>query len=106
MMAAHDVNLADADAEMVGHEFADGNVGLVIDWGGHDADYETARSIPVHLVAASPRDHSYLETLVVYAHELRPYVAGRIPGIHLCLRGGRYGRASRREVVWPVTASS
>ena len=104
-MATHDANLADADAEMVGYEFADGNIGLVGDWGGYDADYETARSIPAHLVAASPGDHSYLETLIVYTHA-RTYVPGRIPGIHLCSRGGRYGRASSREVVWPATASS
>jgi hypothetical protein len=97
-MAAHDGNLAEADAEMVGHELADGSIGLVIDWGGYDADYETARSIPAHLVAASPRDHSYLETLVVHAHELGPYVPGRISGIHLCSRGGRYvGRAGGRS---------
>jgi hypothetical protein len=72
MMAAHDVNLADADAEMVCHELADGNIGLVVDWGGDDADHETASSIPAHVVSASARDHSYLETLVLYAHEPDP----------------------------------
>jgi deoxyinosine 3'endonuclease (endonuclease V) len=75
-MAAHDVNLADAHAEMVRHELADGNIGLVVDWGGYDADYETARSIPADLVPASPGDHSYLETLVVCPHETPPYVPG------------------------------
>jgi hypothetical protein len=102
--AAHDVDLADADAEMVGHELADGSIGLVVDWGGYDADDETARSIRAHLVPSSPGDHSDLETLVVCAHEPRPYVSGRTPGIHRS-GGGRYVRASR-EVVWPETASS
>src|SRR5688572_4640795 len=78
-MAAHDVNFADAHAEMVGHELADGNVGLVVDWSGYDADDETASSIPAHVVAASAGDHSYLETLVVYAHEPRSYGPGAIP---------------------------
>jgi hypothetical protein len=90
-MAAHDVNLADAETEMVGHELADGKIGLVVDWGGYDADYESARSIPAHFVPASPGDHSDLETLVVYAHEPGPYVPGRIPGIHLCSRVGGVG---------------
>ena len=79
VMAAHDVNFADAHAEMVGHELADGNIGLVVDWSGYDADDETASSIPAHLVAASAGDHSYLETLVVYAHEPRSYGPGPIP---------------------------
>ena len=48
MMAAHDVNLADSDAEMFGHEPADGNVGPVVDRGGDDADDETAGSMPAH----------------------------------------------------------
>jgi len=59
---------------MVGHDPAHGGVGLVIDWGGYDADDETAGSMPAHLVPASPGDHSHLETLVVYAHEPQPYV--------------------------------
>ena len=62
---------------MVGHELADGNLGPVVDWGGDGSDDETARSIPAHLVAASTGDHLYLETLVVAAHEPRPYVVGR-----------------------------
>ena len=33
---------------MVGHELADGKIGLVVDWGGYDTDDETARSIPAH----------------------------------------------------------
>jgi hypothetical protein len=73
MMAAHDVNLADSDAEMFGHEPADGNVGPVVDRGGDDADDETAGSMPAHLVPAGPGDHSHLETLVVTAHEPQPY---------------------------------
>ncbi len=76
-MAAHDVNLADADAEVVGHELADGNIGLVVDWGGYDADDETAGSMLAHLVPASPGDHSHLETLVVTAHEPQPYAGSQ-----------------------------
>ena len=72
-MAAHDFNFADSDAEMFGHEPADGNVGLVVDRGGYDADHETARSMPAHLIPASPRDHSHFKTLVVNAHEPQPY---------------------------------
>ena len=64
---------------MVGHELADGNIGLVVDWGDHDADYETPRSIPAHLATASPGDHSYLETLVVYPHETRPLRTRSLP---------------------------
>jgi len=77
MMAAHDCNRADSDAEMFGHDPADGNVGLVVDWGGDDADHETARSMPAHLVAASPGNHSHLETFVVNAHEPQPYVVSQ-----------------------------
>ena len=73
-MAAHDVNFADAHAEMVGHELADGIVGLVVNRGGYNADDEAARSIPAHLVPASAGDHSYFETFVVDAHGPRPYV--------------------------------
>jgi hypothetical protein len=69
MMAAHDFHRADSDTEMFGHEPADGNVGLVVDWGGYDADDESAGSMPAHLVVPSPGDHSYLKTLVVHAHE-------------------------------------
>ena len=45
---------------MVGHDLADGNIGLVADWGCNHADHETARSILAHLVPSSPGDRSYL----------------------------------------------
>ena len=62
---------------MFGHEAADGNVGLVVDRRGYDADHGTAGSIPAHLVAASPGNHSHLETFVVNAHEPQPYVVSQ-----------------------------
>lgn len=77
MMAAHDRHRADSNAEMFGHEAADGDVGLVVDRRGYDADHETAGSMPAHLVAASPGNHSHLETLLVNAHDPQPYVGSR-----------------------------
>jgi hypothetical protein len=72
VVAAHDLDPADTDPEMVGDELADGDIGLVLDWSGRHAHYETAGSIAIHLVSASPRDHPYLETLGLCTHGLRP----------------------------------
>jgi hypothetical protein len=68
VVAARDLDPADTDTEMVGDELADGDIGLVVDRCGHDADHQAARPV-AHFVSASPRDHSNLEMLVVTTHE-------------------------------------
>ena len=105
---------------MVGHELADGNIGLVVDWGGNDADHETARSIPAHLVPASPGDHSYLGRLSSTPTSHDPTYPVGIPSIHLCplalgtageQQGGRVARNGKfvikqGRVARPTSCSS
>ena len=80
---------------MVGDKLADGKIGLVVDWGGDNPDDKTARSLPADLVAASPGDRWYLKTLVVDAHEPRPYVPSHPR--HPPLRAWRSGRSGEQQ---------
>jgi hypothetical protein len=64
VVAAHDVDPADPNTEVVGDQLANRGVGLIVDGRGHDPHDKTAIAALPHLVAPGTRDHPHLHTLV------------------------------------------
>ena len=96
VVTAHHVDHARPDTEVIGNQLADGDVGLVVDGGGHDSDDEPAVATFAHLVPSGTRDHPHLDTLLASTHRRRRYVllagAGGSSGLWRAVAASRVER--------------